>query len=278
MLERKKEVFFNGKKLVMRKIRPNEADKCVKLQSTLTEEEGKRLIRRKKEDYEKLIKDYLMIGLFDGDELVGQIAAELTDEKSNYISSHDKMINNLLQDSLVVEQGAYILNSKYRGHGLQGQLELELLERVKYLVENYKILKQKNKVLAKKAKQKRPLIMVSAACDNNPASALTSLKNGSVIINSTYGTVANEGDDPLTLYALMKVVSPKTKILATKKPIERTKIKQLLQERQEEVLKSNDSNPLPNSWVEKVTRQGYMISKNNGKYDLEKPVGVLHVR
>lgn len=275
-----KKISYGSKKLIVRSIRIDEADKCVKLQSTLTTREAKDFAVRTKEKYENLLKNGLMVGLYNGDELVGQIGTTLSTSRSPYIMSQNKIINKLFENSVVIEQGAYIIQKEYRGHGLQKQLELELLKRIKKLIKNQKLLAEKNKELAKILKEKKTVIVASGASSKNPASTLTSMHNKSMIVNSLDKFVANEGDEPITVYALMKIISPKAKILEAKNRNNKIEKKELLRERRKIVEISNNGkiNPLPKKWVEKVMDLGYVIVKKNNKYGLKKPSSFLLTR
>lgn len=273
----KKDLIIGEKKFILRKIRLDEADKCFKLQSTLTDKEKRGFVIRTKAKYEALIKNGLMIGLFDGEELVGQIGTTLSTDRSEYIDCNNPVIGKLFKDSAVIEQGAYIIKDGYRGYGLQGQLEIELLKRLKKLIKNKELLAQKNEKLAELLKNNKTLILASGVSSTNPASTLTSLKNNSMIVNSVDNIYPNKGGQPVSVYTLMKIVSPKTKIFSSKKYETICETNGLLKEREEIVQKQTlqENNPLPKTWVEKVMKAGYVITKSDGKYNLNKPSGVI---
>lgn len=280
MLEKERKINIKNKILTIREIRIDEVDKCLQLQSTLTEKEAKVFGIRSKEKYQTLIKKGIMLGLYDqNNNLIGQIATSLSTEKSSYVASKNKIISDLLDSSAVIEQGAYIIRKDYRGHSLESELEVDLLKRLKVLVKNEKLLKKKNEKLAEMIKNNKSVLLVSGCSSKNPASALTSLKNGSMLINSDPTTVVNLGDKPITSYTLMKVVLPRTKLIKHKFHYIDLEKKKLLKEREIESIKDKTihgrNNPLPEKWVNKVMKSGYVVTRKNNKYNIEKPIGMM---
>ena len=297
------------KQLIAKQLTLDDVYKCINLQSTLSDLELHAYGQRTLDDYETMIQDGIMIGLYTPDnELIAQIGTDLKNKRKDYIISENPVIAKLLDNSVILEQGAYIVRKDYRGLGLQSKLELYLLEKIKSLIENSEKLKTHNEELYNSLLKSKSSLIVSGCSSENPASALTSLKNGSMLIGVKSGIVVNEGDEELTAYALAKPLTKIGKIIYDESNETKVIIKELLKEREEleklqnnqieelkakaeillkdisnltdyekklkeiESIKKLKANPLPKSWVVKVAKAGYIISKDSKKYNLHKPI------
>ncbi len=302
------------KQLVTKQLVLEDAPKCMALQSTLTKLELHAYGQRSLDDYKAMIQSGIMVGLCRPDgKLVAQIGSNLGHKKKSYIISENPVVSELLDKSVVLEQGAYIVHRDYRGQGLQSKLELSLSERIKALIEDGEKLKIHNAELHNSLSKVQTSLIVSGCSSENPASALTSLKSGSMLVGVKDGIVVNEGEEELTAYALAKPLTGIGRIIYDESTETRTRIGELLEEREqlekiqneqirelqergkmliedtsdlrsnEEKLKEIESlqklraNPLPKSWVAKVTKAGYVISKDSEGYHLHKPIAVERV-
>lgn len=293
--------------LKISKLGLGDAARCVGLQSTLTEAELSVYGKRSKNDYEEMIESGLMFGIHKEENLIAQIGTKLHHERKEYIVSENPAIAKLLDESVIIEQGAYIIQRNYRGHGLQGELEKHLAKEVKELIGNTEKLRVQNQKLHELlVDNRKPLLLVSGCSSENPASALTSLNNGSMLIG-TKNVVVNEGEEELTAYALIKPMVGIEKIEYDNSPRINSEIKELLKER-ETIVKSNYKklerqqmameisrtrfglqkypqepkeikvNPLPKQWVEKVCKAGYVVTRDKNKqYQLQKPKSIARI-
>lgn len=268
--------------LSIRIIESHEIKKCIELQNKLTDKEKGAFSVRSYEEYEQISKQGILLGAFnDRNEMIGQIATDLSTDKKGYISSNNEHIQHLLSESNYVEQGAVIVDQKYRGFGLQSKLITSLLNKIENLIKNEKMLLKKNPILMNKLKTNRTLIVVAGCNAENYSSGINMMKSGMKLIGKVSKTLNEGTKDEVTVNGCIfaKQILSNNEIIYDNSEKTKNKKDELLllrNELEKYSLENGGKEPYHLDFVKKFTENGFImsISNTNGtnKYNLELPI------
>lgn len=271
----KKEIILNNNQnFIIRNIEPVEIKKCIELQNKLTDQEKGAFSVRTIEEYEKIAQEGILLGAFnDKKELIGQIATDLDPVKKDYIHSDNKKIQKILENSNYIEQGAVIVDRKYRGHSLQNKLLAMLIKKVEMLINDKKELERKNKYLSLKIQENKSLFVVGGCNAENYSSGINMMKSGLHLVGKVSKTLNHGTKDEVTVNGCIfakKILSDEN-IVYDNSEKTKNKICNLLELReklQEESEKNGSKEPYHLDFVKKFTDDGFIMSlvKMNQKY------------
>lgn len=281
--------FFSNKNNSMKKdnlsiriIETTENHKCIELQNKLTDKEKGAFSVRSFEEYKKIAKQGILLGAFDEkNHLIGQIATDLDTVKKDYIYSNNEKIQKFLYESNYIEQGAVIVDKKYRGFCLQSKLLNSLIIKIEHLIRNEKMLEIKNPDLLNKLKKNRSLFVVAGCNAENYSSGINMMKSGMKLIGKVSKTLNEGTKDEVTVNGCIfaRKILFNDKIIYDMSEKTKTKTKELLSLRNtlEKIsLKNNKKEPYHLYFINKFTENGFIMSITNingiNNYNLELPI------
>lgn len=268
--------------LTIRIIESTEINQCIELQNKLTDQEKGAFSVRSLEEYKKICEQGILLGAFNANnELIGQIATDLDTVKKGYIYSNNAKIQQILEESNYIEQGAVIVDKKYRGFGIQSKLLNSLIDKIKNLIHNERMLSIKNPEFMKQLKKNRSLFVVAGCNAENYSSGINMMKSGMKLIGKVSKTLNEGTKDEVTVNGCIfaRQILSNNEIIYDKS--EKTKIKknELLSLRntlEKYSLENGEKEPYHLDFVKKFTENGFIMSISNingtNNYNLELPI------